>query len=614
VHIIERLRLPRYGMAQYLVPDADRRATRDDERRVLANLNRAGRRLIGFCRTNLFKRLESSGYSFLLSLERHITRNMVTLHAITNRLPIPIGAQDAAQLDTAISDIADDATDGDDTAIATPTTPLGTLEGYMARAASIYQTFATQPGDRFTWIDPDYFRPELAEDLRADAEALLTILRRAGSWNARADAKLAALEQLLVQTHPHDKVLIFTQFADTALYLRDELARRGIPHLEVVTNQTGDPVSLARRFSPRVNGGLRPGETELRVLIATDVLAEGQNLQDAHIVVNYDLPWAIIRLIQRAGRVDRIGQQHESITVYSFMPAEGVERIINLRRRLVERLRHNQEVIGTDETFFGEDEAATLRDLYTEKAGVLDAEPTDEDIDLASLALQVWKSASAEDQRAALALPPLTSATRGQLETADLRNDPPGVITYLRYPDGSDALVRVDDRGNLVSQSFSAIFRAAACGPDTPPLPRTENHYALVERCVEIASQEQLSPGGHLGSLRSVRRKLYERLERFRDRCQHAPSLFNDQLAELNRIMDLVWRHPLTSSASDAIGRQLRLGISDEDLFELVRQRAADQTLCVTTSGEDQHAEPHIICSLGLVRNASQPSRTPDTE
>jgi superfamily II DNA/RNA helicase len=77
-------------------------------------------------------------------------------------------------------------------------------------------------------------------------------------------------------------------------------------------------------------------------LVATDVLSEGQNLQDCAVILNYDLPWAIIRLIQRAGRVDRTGQQAEEILCYSFLPAEGVERLINLRRRLRDHLNENQ--------------------------------------------------------------------------------------------------------------------------------------------------------------------------------------------------------------------------------------------------------------------------------
>jgi len=74
-------------------------------------------------------------------------------------------------------------------------------------------------------------------------------------------------------------------------------------------------------------------------LICTDVLSERQNLQDSHIVVNYDLPWAIIHLIQRGGRVDRIGQESPEILCYSFLPAPGIEEYINLRKRMWQRLR-----------------------------------------------------------------------------------------------------------------------------------------------------------------------------------------------------------------------------------------------------------------------------------
>ena len=82
---------------------------------------------------------------------------------------------------------------------------------------------------------------------------------------------------------------------------------------EGASGDAEDPTALAWRFSPISNVKQISAADELRVLIATDVLSEGQNLQDASIVVNYDLPWAIIRLIQRAGRVDRIGQQADTI-------------------------------------------------------------------------------------------------------------------------------------------------------------------------------------------------------------------------------------------------------------------------------------------------------------
>jgi ERCC4-related helicase len=148
------------------------------------------------------------------------------------------------------------------------------------------------------------------------------------------DGKLVALVDLLQQQHPTDKVLIFTQFADTARYLATALQAQGITQIGLATGQSTDPTALAWRFSPISNEKSIPAAEQLRVLVATDVLSEGQNLQDCAIILNYDLPWAIIRLIQRAGRVDRIGQQADEILCYSFLPAEGVERLINLRGRL----------------------------------------------------------------------------------------------------------------------------------------------------------------------------------------------------------------------------------------------------------------------------------------
>ena len=149
------------------------------------------------------------------------------------------------------------------------------------------------------------------------------------------------------------------------------------------------------------------------MLICTDVLSEGQNLQDSSVVVNFDLPWAIIRLIQRAGRVDRIGQRAEEIYCYSFLPADGVEQLIQLRSRIRQRLLENAEVVGTDEAFFEDDEASTIRDLYTEKQGVLD--DSDDEVDLASYAWQIWKQATQDNPdlaRAVELLPPVVYSAK----------------------------------------------------------------------------------------------------------------------------------------------------------------------------------------------------------
>ena len=96
-------------------------------------------------------------------------------------------------------------------------------------------------------------------------------------------------------------------------------------------------------------------------------------MQDAHIVVNFYFPWALIRLVQRAGRVDRLGQKSEKIYCYSFLPEDGIEQIIGLRSKLKNRIKQNAEVVGSDEVFFDGD-PVNIADLYSEKSGILDEE------------------------------------------------------------------------------------------------------------------------------------------------------------------------------------------------------------------------------------------------
>jgi len=112
--------------------------------------------------------------------------------------------------------------------------------------------------------------------------------------------------------------------------------------------------------------------------------------------------------------------------------------------------------------------------------------------------------------------------------------------------------------------------------------------------------------------LRSVRRRLWERLTRYRKLQQEHPDLFSSQTREpLETVLDLIWRFPLKRSAQDAISRQMRLGITDEALLDLVFRRAANENLCeVRNDDHEERGEPKLICSLGLLSPLSTPSLT----
>jgi len=438
VDIVNALTLPRYGLGNYIAP-APKSPPTQAEARILQDLSRAGRRLMGFCRTNLFKRLESSGHSFLLSVERHILRNHVFLHALDNGLPIPIGSQDADVLDTRFAD--DDRSDAADEMFAENASdpelngrPLRSEEDFRRRAALVYREYSTSLKKRFNWLAASLFTPKpLAAALSADSTALLRIFDACPDWNPDDDAKLQALYRLVTEIHPTEKVLVFTQFADTASYLAAELQNKNVSAVSGVSGDSNDPTALAWRFSPVSNekrDKVKPSE-ELRILVATDVLSEGQNLQDCAVVVNFDLPWAIIRLIQRAGRVDRIGQQAQNILCYSFLPAEGVERIIRLRNRVRQRLNENAEVVGSDEAFFeGESNAVAMHNLYNERAGVLDGDD-DGEVDLASQAYRIWKEATERDPSLLKTIPDLPPVVYSTQPHTPSPGRPEGVLVYM---------------------------------------------------------------------------------------------------------------------------------------------------------------------------------------
>jgi superfamily II DNA or RNA helicase len=604
VRVINSLTLPRYGLGNYENSRPKQRPN-EAEQKILDGLSRAGRRLMGFCRTNLFKRLESSGVAFIQSLERHILRNYIYLHAIENNLEIPIGTQDAELLDTRNGDEDSDSVAialldpelEDETEVAglNEETFLPSEKDYRVRAAEVYQEYVSRYARRFKWIRPGLFTKQLAQNLLADARALLEVLNQCGAWNAGQDAKLNTLVNLL-QEYANDKVLVFTQFADTARYLAQELKIREMTGAEAVTGSSADPTLTAWRFSPLSSGKcdrIAP-DAELRVLIATDVLSEGQNLQDCAIVVNYDLPWAIIRLIQRAGRVDRIGQQAENILCYSFLPAEGVDRLINLRGRLQQRLQENAEVLGTDEAFFEDLSDQVILDLYNEKSGILDGEE-DNEVDLTSEAFQIWKNATEDNpalKKAVEEMPNVVYSTRAHAATP---TQPHGVMLYMRTAEGNDALAWVDRNGNSVTQSQLAILRMAACTPDTPAIERDPQHHDLVQKGVELIVEEEKNVGGQLGRPSGARFRTYERLKRYAQQVQG--TLFES--ADLLKVIDEIYRYPLRQSAIDTLNRQLKSGIDDAQLAELAIALRIDERLCLVHEDEQQR-EPQIICSLGL--------------
>lgn len=566
---IDNLLLPRYDLAKYL----DRTAKLDErEEEFVENITRGRGQVAGFVKTTFYKRLSSGGYAFALSLRRHVARNELFAYAIDNGLAIPTGT------------ITDTSLEWDDED--TSGTDLDTAERLGDDPAKRYEALQAANPSSVTWVRPGLFTDALRADLDRDTGALCDLLDAFGNWDPARDSKLAALIDLVTKTHPDEKVLIFTEYKDTANYVASELRAAGIDGVAEVTGQSENPTALARRFSPHSNtlpgheDGVTPAD-ELRILVATDVLSEGQNLQDAHIIVNYDLPWAIIRLIQRAGRVDRVGQQSDTVHIYSFFH-ESVENVISLRQRIARRLSANAEAFGSDEQFFGTDgEVKVIKDLYN---GHLEDGETGDDVDASSKAYEYWRNAEEADPELAKKianLPDLIDATRAKRIT----DNSDGVVCFVRTQSGMDGFGFAppgEEPRLLTGHEALRVFEAH---PDEPGLEVRDDHEELVTSLV----RGPLSvPPSIAGRLRGVRRQIWKRLG-------ETLQTFD---AETDAALEALYQHPLTSESERRLKRAIRAGVDDEALALRIVALHRDNVLIRETGS---NADPiRIVSTMGV--------------
>lgn len=600
ITLMRSLLLPRYGLNKYISEAKTSDASRH-EQQLIENLSRAGQRMMGFCMSTFFKRIDSSGFSFLLTLYRHILRNCVFIYALDNKLPLPIGDENSLPDDYIEDEDTNTTMFGEELDVqaavgATLHIPTD-LATYMEKGKEYYDIITGK--NNVAWLPSAYFKRTLKQQLSKDCETLIKMIELCGDWQQQTDEKLNELQQLIEGEHKDDKIIIFTQYSDTARYIYNQLRKRGVQAIDYATGDSDNPTAIVERFSPVSNENPdMPKSEQTRVLIATDVLSEGQNLQDAHVIVNFDLPWAIIRLIQRAGRVDRIGQTSDLIDCYSFFPADGVEKVIKLRSRLNDRINKNANIVGSDEVFF-EGNEQNLRDMFNEKSGVLDDED-DAEVDLSSQAYQIWKSATDARPELKQIIPNLQNMIYSTRTIDDPLQE--GVITYARTANDFDIMTWLNRDGEFITQSQKRILDALRCSADTPAVPAMEQHHELVGKAVELMkTQSQSVSGGILGNRFSTRYRIVALLEHY---YEQPVTLFFDENSreQLKQAIDDIYNYPLLEQTKFMLGRMLRASgkSSSDDIVEYVLEMRRTGALCRIEEESSQNKENTIICSMGL--------------
>ena len=201
----------------------------------------------------------------------------------------------------------------------------------------------------------NYRKDELFADIDKDIETLSEILEKTNRIRPEEDAKLQVLKKRLLDLSDKGQIVIFTYYADTLEYIYKEILNdKRLSNLKIEAISGSGQVTGK---SPNERGKIikKFFDKKVDILMSTDVLSEGMNLQTAQFLINYDLHWNPTRMIQRAGRIDRIGSPYKEIRIYNFFPEDELEELLKLVQILQGKIIKIDESIGLDQTILGEE-------------------------------------------------------------------------------------------------------------------------------------------------------------------------------------------------------------------------------------------------------------------
>ncbi|MFZ5917985.1 MAG: helicase-related protein [Chloroflexota bacterium] len=570
----DSLTYARYGLWHYV------RAARR-ERPPYTELQRAGANLRGLMRIMLFKRFESSVHAFRQTLRRMLNSHRAFLAALDQGI-VPAGEE--AQRLLYESDLDEEQA----------------LMDALARVSGRYDL-------------ADFHADALRADIEQDIRILDEMLALVEPITSAQDAKLQMLQDWLGRAaFQQGKVLIFTQYADTAQYLYDNLADQppagcepagGSREVEVIYSREKSKAEIVGRFAPRANPQHRPpaGVPEIDTLVATDVLSEGLNLQDCATVINYDLHWNPVRLIQRFGRIDRIGSEHDIIYAYNFMPETGLERNLGLRDKLARRIQEIHDTIGEDAAILDPTEQLNEDAMYTIYAqgeiGRYEEDDVDEYVDLND-AEEIIRQIR-EDQ------PELYQRVTGLRDGVRCghRAGQPGAFVFCRAGRYRQ-LYLLDNNGQVISRDAPHILGRLKCEPDTPaaPLPEGYNQTVMaVKEQFDREVQARRAEREHTLSLTRAQRYVLRELRLLFDAAQ------DEDLRQQITVLEAAFRRPSPRPAvRNELNRIRREGITGEGLMGILSNvyhlYGLDEVRRQDRDADDENdALARIVCSEALL-------------
>jgi len=400
------------------------------------------------------------------------------------------------------------------------------------------------------------------------------------------------------------KRLITYHYADTARYIFENLKPLvDSSELEVIFSGDKSKLRVVGRFAPKANPEykLQPGDTELNTVIATDVLSEGLNLQDCDKIINYDLHWNPVRLIQRFGRIDRIGSDHDVVYGFNFLPETGIDRHLGLKQILHNRIQEIHDTIGEDSAILDQTEQLNEEAMYAiyEKKGenlslFEDEEEQFVDLNEAEEILRLLrKNDPTEYERIA--------SLRDGIRTAKPSSVQKGLYVFCQA-DRYQQLFLLDHKGEIISRDIPKVLGAIKCSADlqAESLPPDYNKNVMqVKRNFTEEVKHREAEREHTVSLTHGQRYVLRELRVF-----FAKTEDEDIKAQINILERGFRASNLTSALTKELNLVRRNNLIGDALFKKLVQLYNQHNIREWLDRQKDHTEPtvpRIICSEALV-------------
>lgn len=231
-----------------------------------------------------------------------------------------------------------------------------------------------EKGNAFSYKS-EQFKPSFIIDLQED---LIILESLKDMWNEiKNDCKLDYFIELLKRDERlHNKIIVFTESKETADYLSEQVSNKLNRNVIKFSGSMSDSIKdiIRNNFDPNVDKENMSDDYD--VLITTDVLAEGMNLHRSNVIINYDLPWNPTRIMQRVGRINRVGTKHKELFVYNFFPTSNSDDLINQSENIISKIQMFHNILGEDSKFLTEEEHVSTHELFRRMTTLEDEDET----------------------------------------------------------------------------------------------------------------------------------------------------------------------------------------------------------------------------------------------